>query len=196
MNTVNALSRDDLWSLEEYAQKRPEFRKEIMAHKKTRNVAIGPDAVLYFENRKTLIYQIQEMLRIEKVFEAEGIQEELDVYNPMLPTGKNLKATFMIEYSDPDYRAKQLAKMLGIEDVVWIQVEGHDKVWAIADEDLDRANDTKTSSVHFMRFEFNDAMIEDLKAGKSLTMGIDHKEYQHSVTVEEPIKESLTADFS
>jgi len=189
------LTRDDLWSLEQYAEKRSDFRQQVMAHKKTRNVAIGPNATLYFEDRLTLKYQIQEMLRIEKVFEAEGINEELDVYNPMLPTGSNWKATFMIEYSDVEERTKQLEKMLGIEDLVWIQVEGFDKVWAIADEDLERSNETKTSAVHFMRFELSNDMIVALKDNTHLSMGISHDVYKHTVDIMNNTQKSLINDF-
>jgi len=197
MTLVNnaLLTRDDLWSLEQYAEKRPEFRKQVMAHKKTRHVAIGPNATLYFEDRLTLQYQIQEMLRIEKVFEAEGINEELDVYNPMLPTGSNWKATFMIEYSDVEERAKQLEKMLGIEDLVWVQVKGFDKVWAIADEDLDRSNETKTSAVHFIRFELSNDMIVALKNNAHLSMGITHDIYNHIADIKNNIQKSLINDF-
>jgi len=190
------LTRDDLWSLEQYAEKRADFRQQVMQHKKTRQVAIGANATLYFEDRLTLQYQIQEMLRIEKVFEADGIKEELDVYNPMLPTGSNWKATFMIEYSDVEERAAQLEKMLGIEDLVWVQVDGFDKVWAIADEDLDRSNDTKTSAVHFMRFELTQDMIEGLKAGKNLSMGIKHDVYTHEVEILDDVKSSLINDLA
>jgi len=189
------MTRDDLWSLEQYAEKRPDFRQQIMQHKKTRNVAIGPNCVLYFEDRLTLQYQIQEMLRIEKVFEAEGINEELAVYNPMLPTGSNWKATFMIEYTDVAERQVQLEKMLGIEDLVWVQIDGFDKVWAIADEDLERSNDTKTSAVHFMRFELATDMIEGLKRGNALAMGITHDAYANTLKINDDIKASLINDL-
>lgn len=196
LSKTSPLTRDDLWSLEQYAEKRADFRQQVMQHKKTRQVAIGANATLYFEDRLTLQYQIQEMLRIEKVFEADGIKEELDVYNPMLPTGSNWKATFMIEYSDVEERAAQLEKMLGIEDLVWVQVDGFDKVWAIADEDLDRSNDTKTSAVHFMRFELAQDMIEGLKEGKSLSMGIKHDVYTHEVEILDDVKSSLINDLA
>ncbi len=145
------LSRADLWSLEEYAEERPTFRAKVMQHKKSRHLALGEHARLYFEDELTIRYQIQEMLRIEKIFEAEGITEELDAYNPLIPDGHNWKATFMIEYEDPDERDQALAKMVGIEDKVWLQVEGCEKVFAIADEDLERSTPDKTSAVHFMR---------------------------------------------
>ena len=156
MNQATEITRNDLMSLEQYAEKRPVFRQEVLQHKKNRNVALGPNATLYFEDRLTLLYQIQEILRIEKVFEADGIIEELEAYNPMVPSGRNFKATFMIEYTDAVIRTAQLEKMIGIEDLVWMKVEGFEKVWAIADEDLERSNATKTSAVHFMRFEISD----------------------------------------
>ena len=156
MNQTIEITRKDLMSLEQYAEKRPEFRQQVLQHKKNRQVALGPNSTLYFEDRLTLLYQIQEMLRIEKVFEADGINEELEAYNPMIPSGRNFKATFMIEYTDAEMRAAQLEKMVGIEDLVWMKIEGFDKVWSIADEDLERSNATKTSAVHFMRFEMSD----------------------------------------
>lgn len=195
MTNTHQLTRNDLWSLEEYSEQRPEFRQQIMQHKKARKVAIGPNTMLYFEDRLTLKYQIQEMLRIEKVFDAAGINEELEVYNPMMPTGKNWKATFMIEFTDVAERAIKLEQMLRIEDLVWVQVKGFDKVWAIADEDLDRSNDTKTSAVHFMRFELSDDMISSLKEHKDLLMGIEHKVYTHSVNVNADTCQSLINDL-
>lgn len=195
MTQTHQLQRNDLWSLEDYAEKRADFRKQVMQHKKHRQVALGPNATLYFEDRLTIKYQIQEMLRIEKVFEADGINEELEAYNPMIPEGKNWKATFMIEYTDPEIRAAQLEKMLGIEDLVWVQVEGFDKVWAIADEDMDRANDTKTSSVHFMRFELTDDMIAALKQGKKLVMGVEHSVYTFHHDIEGATRETLLNDL-
>ncbi len=198
MNMLNStpLTRNDLWSLEQYAEKRSDFRKQVMQHKKNRRVALGPNAALYFEDRLTLQYQIQEMLRIEKVFEAEGINEELGVYNPMMPTGKNWKATFMIEYSDAEERAIQLEKMIHIEDFVWVQVDGFDKVWAIADEDLDRSNAVKTSAVHFMRFELTTKMIEGLKRDNTLSMGIKHDVYNHEIKLDMDVKTSLINDLA
>ena len=195
MTQTHQLQRSDLWSLEDYAEKRPEFRKQVMAHKQHRQVALGPNTTLYFEDRLTIKYQIQEMLRIEKVFEADGINEELGAYNPLIPDGKNWKATFMIEYTDAEMRAAQLEKMVGIEDLVWVQVEGFDKVWAIADEDMDRANDTKTSSVHFMRFELNDEMIAALKQGAKLTIGVEHSVYSYQTEVEGETRTSLLNDL-
>ncbi|MGD9385308.1 MAG: DUF3501 family protein, partial [Thioalkalispiraceae bacterium] len=193
---MSKLSKDDLMSLEEYAKQRPQFREKVLAHKKNRKVELGPHATLYFEDRLTMQYQIQEMLRVERIFEEEGIMDELNAYNPLIPDGKNLKATFMIEYDDENERRAALAKMIGIEDKVWIKVDGFDKVYAIADEDLERDTEEKTSSVHFMRFEFSDDMVEAAKQGKEIAMGIEHEAYTQAL---EPIpaatRESLIADF-
>ncbi|MEZ5628046.1 MAG: DUF3501 family protein [Rhodocyclaceae bacterium] len=171
------LTRAALWSLEEYAERRPAFRQEVMAHKRRRTVHLGPNVTLLFEDETTVRYQIQEMLRIERTFEAAGIQDELDVYNPLIPDGGNLKATMLIEYPDPQERAARLQALRGIERTVWLRVEGHAPVFAIADEDLERENDTKTSSVHFLRFELSKAMATALKGGAALGMGIDHPAY-------------------
>jgi hypothetical protein len=190
------LSRADLWSLEEYAERRPTFRAEVMAHKKTRQVPLGDHARLYFEDNLTIKYQIQEMLRIEKVFEAQGIHEELDAYNPLIPDGHNWKATFMIEYDDPEERAAQLAKMIGIEDKVWMQVEGCERVYPIADEDLERDNESKTSSVHFLRFELSPTMIAAAHQGSSISAGVDHPAYAAETgPLSEEIRASLAADL-
>jgi hypothetical protein len=193
---MKKLTRDDLWSLEEYAQKRNDFRAEVMAHKKNRQVHVGPNATLYFEDRIIMQYQVQEMLRVERIFESEGIQEELEAYNPMIPDGCNWKATFMIEYDDVDERKVALAKMVGIEDKTWVQVADFDRVYAIADEDLERETEEKTSSVHFMRFELTSPMAKAVKDGASVSVGIDHENYRHAV---EPlpanIRDSLAADL-
>lgn len=194
---MERLTRDDLYSLEKYAQLRPQMRAQVLEHKKSRAVPIGPNATLYFEDRLTMHYQIQEMLRAERVYEAEGIQDELNAYNPMIPDGTNLKATFMLEYPDESERRVALAGLKGIEDRVWMQVQGFDKVWAIADEDLERENEEKTSSVHFLRFEFNPAMIAAAKAGAPLAIGIDHAAYRHTVDpVPSRVCASLVKDFS
>lgn len=192
---THQLSRQDLWSLEEYASRRPDYRKQIMEHKKHRHVALGENATLYFEDRLTIQYQIQEMLRIEKVFEADGIEDELEAYNPLIPDGKNWKATFMIEYEDPEIRSAQLAKMMGIEDLVWVQIKGFDKVWCISNEDLERTNDSKTSSVHFMRFELTDKMISALKNGASLDIGVEHAIYSYNVKTGDETRQSLINDL-
>jgi len=178
---MSKLTREDLYSLEKYAEMRNDFRARVMQHKLNRKVAIGPNATLYFEDRLTMQYQIQEMLRVERIFEKEAIQEELDAYNPLIPDGSNWKATFMLEYSDIDERRAALAKMIGIEDRVWVQVEGYDKVWAIADEDMERADADKTSAVHFMRFELSADMLAALKSDKPLGMGIEHPAYSHQL---------------
>lgn len=193
---MSKLTRDDLYSLEQYAELRPEMRAKVMEHKKARRVQIGEHANLYFEDRLTMQYQIQEMLRIEKIFEADGIQEELDAYNPLIPDGSNWKATFMLEYGDPEVRAIELAKLIGIEDTIWVQVEGHDKVRPIANEDLERSTEEKTSSVHFLRFELSAGMIKDLQAGKGLSMGITHPNYDASVECTKETRDSLSQDFA
>jgi hypothetical protein len=195
MTQHHQLSRGDLWSLEEYSAKRSEYRQQVMQHKKSRQVALGPNATLYFEDRLTIRYQIQEMLRIEKVFEADGIEEELEAYNPLIPDGNNWKATFMIEYADPEIRAAQLAKMIGIEDLVWVQVEGFDKVWCISNEDLERTTAEKTSSVHFMRFELADDMIAALKQGAGLSMGVEHGIYSYQAVITDEVRNSLLQDL-
>jgi hypothetical protein len=195
LNMTREITRNDLMSLEQYAEQRDEFRQRVLAHKKHRQVALGPNATLYFEDRLTLLYQIQEMLRIEKVFEADGINEELEAYNPLIPSGRNFKATFMIEYADATVRAAQLEKMLNIEDLVWMQVGEHDKIWAIADEDLERSNDIKTSAVHFMRFEIDDEMAQELKAGADLQIGVQHAVYTYDMLVEGDTRASLLADL-
>jgi len=191
-----ALSRDDLWSLEEYAELRPNFRSEVMAHKKARQVALGENARLYFEDAVTIKYQVQEMLRIEKVFESAGINEELEAYNPLIPDGHNWKATFMVEYADPEERSLRLAQLIGIEDKVWMQVEGCERVYPIADEDLERANETKTSSVHFLRFELTPSMIAAVHSGATISAGVDHPAYPlEAVILESAVRDSLAGDL-
>ncbi|MEZ5555541.1 DUF3501 family protein [Haliea sp.] len=193
---MSHLTRADLWSLEQYAEERPRFRSQVLEHKKKRQLALGEHARLYFEDALTIKYQIQEMLRIEKVFEAAGINEELDAYNPLIPDGHNWKATFMIEYSDPAERARRLAEMIGIEDKVWLQVGNGERVYAIADEDLDRSNEVKTSSVHFMRFELTPDMITAAKQGEPIQAGIDHPAYPvGAFEIDSVIRDSLTADL-
>ena len=190
------LSRADLWSLEEYAEQRPSFRARVLAHKKSRQLALGEHARLYFEDALTIKYQIQEMLRIEKVFEADGINEELEAYNPLIPDGHNWKATFMIEYEDAEERVARLAEMIGIEDKVWLQVGNGDKIYAIADEDLDRSNDVKTSSVHFMRFELTPDMISAAQRGEAISAGIEHPAYPvDGHVIDDAIRQSLVADL-
>ncbi len=194
---MERLSRADLWSLEEYAEARSEFRATVLGHKRTRQVQIGAHASLTFEDRITVKYQIQEMLRVEKIFERAAIEEELQAYNPLIPDGANLKATLMIEYEDVQERRVALMKLKGVEDCVWVQIGAAEKVWAIADEDLDRENDDKTSAVHFLRFEFSAAMVSDAKVGAGVSIGIDHPEYRHVVTpVSEDTSTALVADFA
>ena len=194
---MKKLARGDLYSLEQYAEQRPEFRARVIAHKKNRKLTIGPVASLYFEDRLTVQYQIQEMLRVERIFEAAGIEEELAAYNPLIPDGSNWKATFMIEEPDVDKRRQLLAGLVGIEDRVWVMVDGHERVYAIADEDLDRDTDEKTSSVHFLRFEIDPSMARDAKAGAALGFGIDHANYTHEVQpVPENVRTALLADLA
>ena len=189
------LTRSDLMSLEQYAEQRDDFRSRVIAHKKHRRVGIGQFLYLYFEDHLTVQYQVQEMLRIEKIFEADAIQEELDTYNPLIPDGTNLKATAMLEYQDVEERKQQLALLRGIEDMVWMQVDGFERVFAISNEDLERSNEEKTSAVHFMRFELAPEMIAALRAGASLSIGSNHRHYHHCSVVGAEIREALLADL-
>jgi hypothetical protein len=190
------IAKDSLMTLEAYAKQRKEFRAKVIEHKKLRNVHVGEHVMLQFEDELTVRYQVQEMLRIERIFEPEGIQEELDVYNPLIPDGSNLKATMMLEYPDPIERQRMLAKLKGIEDRTWIQVEGCERVYAIADEDLERDNVDKTSSVHFLRFELSDEMRKALKYGMGVAVGIDHPEYRARVDALAPqVRASLVSDL-
>jgi len=189
------ITRGDLMSLEQYAEQRDSFRQQVLAHKKNRQVALGPNTTLYFEDRLTLLYQIQEMLRIEKVFEADGINEELEAYNPMIPDGCNFKATFMIEYADPVVRAAQLEKMVRIEDLLWMQVGEHDKIWAIADEDLERSTENKTSAVHFLRFQLTEQLCEELKSGADWHVGVQHPIYSYDLAIVDATRDSLLNDL-
>ena len=194
--TMAQISRDSLLTLEGYAKQRTEFRARILAHKKNRTVRLGQHITLIFEDELTIRYQIQEMLRIEKTFEEAGIQDELDAYTPLIPDGTNLKATMMIEYEDALVRRAELAKLKGVEDRVYVQVDGQPKVYAIADEDLERENDEKTSSVHFLRFEFTLAAIVAWKAGAAVAMGIDHPNYASRLDEVAPqVQSSLARDF-
>lgn len=190
------LTREDLLSLEEYAKQRDRIRAEIMEHKKHRQVPIGPNLTLYFEDEKTMRYQIQEMLRAERIFEAEGIQEELDTYNPLIPDGSNWKVTMMIEYPDPDERRKRLSELVGIEETLHVQVDGFDPVYAIVNEDLERSTEDKTSSVHFARIEFTPEMIQAMKDGATITAGVRHDNYPHGpAEITGTVRESLIGDF-
>ena len=184
------IHRDSLMTLEAYAKARPEFRRKVLEHKKHRAVQVGPHVTLLFEDELTVRYQVQEMLRIEKIFEEEGILQELEAYNPLVPDGRNFKATMMIEYDDPEVRRVELGRLKGIEDRVWVQVGGAPKVYAIADEDLERENDEKTSAVHFLRFELTEDMAKALKDGGTLSVGVDHPHYSAAV---EPVGASIRA---
>jgi hypothetical protein len=172
------ITRDSLMTLEAYAKVRLDFRARVIDHKKPRSVQLGANLTLIFEDELTMRYQVQEMLRVEKIFEEAGIHEELEAYNPLIPDGSNWKATMMLEYPDVDERARMLGKLIGIEDRVWVRVAGHTPVYAIADEDLDRSTDEKTASVHFLRFELTPAMKQALKSGATLAMGVDHPAYR------------------
>lgn len=191
------ITRDSLLTLEAYAKARPEFRKRVIEHKKLRTLALGNHVTMIFEDELTIRYQIQEMLRIEKIFEEEGILHELESYAPLVPDGSNFKATMMIEYDDPAERKVALSKLIGVEDKVWVQVEGSPKVYAIADEDLERENDEKTSSVHFLRFELSKDMCEALKYGVTLSVGIDHENYRTAISpLPAENRNALVADLS
>ncbi|MDR3481705.1 MAG: DUF3501 family protein [Burkholderiaceae bacterium] len=192
-----AISRDSLMTLEAYAKARPALRAEIIRHKKIRNVQLGNHLSLLFEDEKTLRYQVQEMLRIEKIFEEEGIQAELDVYGPLVPDGSNFKATVLIEYTNEVERKDALAKLIGIEDRLFVQVEGQARVYAIADEDLERDNAEKTSAVHFVRFELTPSMKQALKSGAQMMLGCDHPNYPaHLEELPQETLASLLTDLS
>lgn len=194
---MDKLTRSDLYSLEQYAENRPAIRAQVMKHKKNRNIHIGPVATIYFEDRQTIQYQIQEMLRVERIFEVSGIEEELEAYNPLIPDGSNWKATFMIEEPDVKKRHDLLTSLLGIEDRIWVRVDGNEQVFAITDEDLDRDTEEKTSAVHFLRIELSEKMIVDLKQGAALSIGIDHRNYSHEVeAVTASLRNALIADLA
>jgi len=191
------LAPGDLYSLEDYARLRPDFRARVMAHKESRKVPVGPNATLYFEDRLTMQYQVQEMLRIERIADPQGIADELAVYNALVPDGSNWKATFMMEYPDAEERRKALAELKGVERRVWVRVAGFDPVYAIADEDLEREDETKTSSVHFMRFELTPQMRRAVQGGAAIAAGIDHPRYRHSVDAVAPVvRDSLAQDLT
>jgi hypothetical protein len=197
MQAMQKLAPKDLLSLERYSRERQDFRTRVMAHKRNRQVTVGPNTLWLFEDRLTVQYQVQEMLRTERIFEAEGIAEELGAYNPLIPDGSNWKVTFLIEYPDPEVRRVQLERLKGIEDRCWVQVEGFDRVFAIADEDMERENDVKTSAVHFLRFELGSAMAAKLKGGAGLSLGIDHPNYQYQISpAADHVRTALVADLS
>ena len=191
------IRREDLLTLEAYARERKAFRAKVIEHKKNRKVFLGEHLVLEFEDELTIRYQIQEMLRTERIFEEQGILEELEAYNPLIPDGRNLKATLLIQYEDVAERRAALARLKGIEERVWVLVEGSPRVYAIADEDLERENEQKTSSVHFLRFELNEEMAQALKYGVSLAVGVDHPAY-HAVVdpVPQHVRDSLVRDLA
>lgn len=191
------ITRDSLMTLEAYARARPQFRARVMAHKQNRTLELGEHLTLIFEDELTVRYQVQEMLRAERTFEEAGIQDELDAYNPLIPDGANWKATLMIEYPDVEERRRMLARLIGIEDRVWVQVAGHARVSAIADEDLERDTAEKTSAVHFLRFELDPAMVRALKEGAALAVGVDHPEYSHTIgAVDSAVRASLVNDLT
>ncbi len=193
---MEKLTHDDLYTLEAYEKQRPKFRARVMEHKQHRRLPLGEHVMLLFEDRLTMHYQVQEMLRAEKTFAETSILDELGVYNPLIPDGSNWKATMMIEYPDADERAVALQRLLGIEDRVWSEVDGAARVYAIADEDLDRSTDVKTSSVHFLRFELPSEAVQALKDGASLRFGVDHARYECTQAVSEVTRESLLADLA
>ena len=193
---MKKLSRSDLFSLEAYSAERSDFRARVLAHKAKRRVEIGPHATLYFEDALTMQYQVQEMLRIERIFEADQIQEELDAYNPLVPDGTNLKATFMLEYPEVEERREALARLLGIEKAVWLEVNGNPRIRPFANEDLERETSEKTSAVHFLRFELSPQDVSGFKGENPVRFGIDHEAYSHQIDVSAEVKEALAADLN
>lgn len=193
---MDKLGVGDLWKLEDYAARRADFRRQVIAHKQRRKLHLGPNLTLLFEDRLTVQYQVQEMLRIERVFERAGIEDELAAYNPLIPDGANWKATCLIEFADPVERAEALVRLRGIEGTLWAQVGSLPKIVPIADEDLERANETKTSAVHFLRFELNPEQIAALRQRETLCFGVDHAEYRHEVLTDELVRESLISDLA
>jgi hypothetical protein len=193
---MQKLVRQDLMTLEQYSVERPRLRAEIIAHKQLRTVQVGPNMTWLFEDRATIRYQVLEMLRVERIFEAAGIQDELDAYNPLIPSGSNWKATLLLEFPDPAARQVALAKLIGVEDRCWVRVSEMERVFAIADEDLERENAEKTSAVHFLRFELSPTMIEAAKSGASLSVGVDHENYRHSVApLPAAVRDTLLLDL-
>ena len=194
---MKKLTRPDLLSLEQYSQDRPRLRSEVIAHKQLRNVQVGPNMTWCFEDYTTIRYQVLEMLRAERIFEAPAIQEEIDAYNPLIPDGRNWKVTLLLEFPDPEERRTALERLIGVEDRCWIRVSEMERVFAIADEDMERENADKTSAVHFLRFELSPSMVEAMKSGASLSLGVDHDNYRH---VEGPlpaaVRDSLNRDLA
>jgi hypothetical protein len=194
---VKKLTRKDLLSLEQYAAERSRLRSEVIAHKQIRNVQVGPNMTWCFEDYTTIRYQVQEMLRAERIFESDGIQGELDAYNPLIPDGSNWKVTLLLEFPDPNERRAALENLIGVEDRCWIRVSEMERIFAIADEDMERANDEKTSAVHFLRFELSPSMVEALKSGAPLSIGVDHDKYRHLLgPVPASVRDSLSLDLA
>ena len=194
---MQKLKPSDLFSLEQYSRDRPAIRARTMEHKRSRQVGVGPNIMWLFEDRITIQYQVQEMLRAERIFESEGIEDELGSYNPLIPDGSNWKVTLLIEFPDENERRVQLSRLKGVEDRCWVQVAGHARVFAIADEDLERENDDKTSSVHFLRFELTAPMIASMKGGAALSLGVDHDHYRHEINpVSGAVQASLKSDLA
>jgi hypothetical protein len=192
---MKKLTRADLLSLEQYAAERRTLRTEVIQHKQLRNVQVGPSMTWCFEDRTTIRYQVLEMLRAERIFESEGIQQELDAYNPLIPDGRNWKVTLLLEFPDPEERRGVLQRLIGVEDRCWVQVAQHERVFAVADEDMDRETAEKTSAVHFLRFELSASMVETLKAGAALAVGVDHDQYRHTVGLPEAVRDTLARDL-
>ncbi|MEP6883252.1 MAG: DUF3501 family protein [Gammaproteobacteria bacterium] len=193
---MKKLTRRDLMSLEQYAAQRTQLRSEVIAHKQLRNVQVGPNMTWCFEDFTTIRYQVLEMLRAERIFESEGIQGEIDAYNPLLPDGNNWKVTLLLEFPDPDERRIALEKLIGVEDRCWIRISEMERVFAVADEDMDRENDEKTSAVHFLRFELSPSMMEAMKSGASLSIGVDHDNYRHTQSpLPAAVRDALSHDL-
>ena len=193
---MQKLARRDLMSLEQYAVERPRLRAEIIAHKQLRTVQVGPNVTWLFEDRATIRYQVLEMLRVERIFEAAGIQDELDAYNPLVPSGTNWKATLLLEFTDPAARQVALSQLIGVEDRCWVRASEMERVFAIADEDIERENDDKTSAVHFLRFELTPSMIQAVKSGASVSIGVDHDNYRHSLSpLPAAVRDALSLDL-
>lgn len=190
------ITRDSLMTLEAYSKHRKAHKEQVIAHRRLRSVHLGEHINLQFEDEQTVRYQIQEMLRIEKLFDEQAIQDEIDVYQPLVPDGSNWKATMLIEYTDPNQRKRELARLIGVEDRMFVEVEGHARVYAIADEDLDRENDEKTSAVHFVRFEFSAAQRDAIRAGANVTLGCDHRNYPAHIDIPADALASLAGDLS
>jgi len=193
---VKKLARADLLSLEQYASDRPRLRSEVIAHKQLRNVQVGPNMTWCFEDYTTIRYQVLEMLRAERIFESDGIQGELDAYNPLIPDGSNWKVTLLLEFPDPEERRAALEKLIGVEDRCWIRVSEMERVFAVADEDMERENSEKTSAVHFLRFELSPSMVDAMISGASLSIGVDHDNYRHLLSpLPAPVRDALSRDL-